>query len=152
MLGGLAGNGVLGLLFSSDLVRRVLYDPSMQSALFLEITPQRNIPLSVAGLVVLSAIHGGLYLRLAPSIPGSRWWRKGLSWGAVIFAMYWAPQEWFIYHTLLGEPLILNVLELSLLSVGCAVEGLVIARCLRRASAVGGAASPGASCPRQENV
>lgn len=134
MLGGFLGNGVLGILFSSQAVRDVLYDPTIQSALFLEVTPHRNIPLSVAGLVVLSAIHGWLYIQFASSIPGSRWWRKGLFWGAVIFAMYWLPQEWFIYHTLLGEPLILNLVELSLLSVGCAVQGLVIARCLRRAS------------------
>lgn len=134
MLGGLAGNAVLGVLFTAAPVRAVLYDPALQSALFLEITLRRNIPLSVAGLVVLSAIHGWLYRQFAPAIPGASWQQKGLFWGLVIFAVYWLPQEWFIYHTLLGEPVVLNVLELGLLSVGCAVEGLVIAGCLRRSS------------------
>jgi hypothetical protein len=127
MFGGFVGNGVLGLLFSSDLVRGVLYDPSIQSALFLEVTPQRNIPVSVAGLVVLSAIHGWLYAQFAPSIPARGWWRKGVFWGVVLFALYWLPQEWFVYHTLLGEPLLLNLLELALLLTGSVAEGTVIA-------------------------
>jgi hypothetical protein len=131
MLGGFVGNGVLGLLFSSEAVRRVLYDPAIQSQLFLEVTPQRDIALSVMGLVVLSAVHGCLYSRFAPLVPGRVWWHKGMNWGGVIWAMYWLPQEWFIYHTLLGEPLLLCLLELSLLSVGSVVEGLVIAWCVR---------------------
>jgi hypothetical protein len=131
MLGGFVGNGVLGLLFSTPVVRSVLYDPRLQSELFIEITPQRNIPVSVAGLIVLSAVHGWFFAQFAGSIPGVAWWRKGLYWGLVIFALYWVPQEWFIYHTLLGEPLLLNLLELSLLLVGSMAEGLVIARCLR---------------------
>jgi hypothetical protein len=40
--------------------------------------------------------------------------------------MYWLFQEWFIYNTLLGEPLILNLLELVILAVGSTVEGIVI--------------------------
>ena len=131
MLGGFVGNGVLGILFSSDVLRSVLYDPTIQSALFLEVTPQRDIPLSVAGLVVLSAIHGWLYARFVTAIPGHGWCQKGASWGAVIFAMFWLPQEWFVYHTLLGEPLLLNLLELTVLSIGSIGEGIVIAACLR---------------------
>jgi hypothetical protein len=86
--------------------------------------------LSVAGLVVLSAIHGWLYACFARAMPGGNWPQKGLFWGAVIFTMFWLPQEWFVYHTLLGEPLLLNLLELTVLSVGSAAEGLVIAGCL----------------------
>ena len=130
MAGGFVGNAALGLMFSSNAVRGILYDPAIQSPLFLEITPQRNIPLSVAGLVVLSAIHGWLYLQFLPAIPGRSWLRKGAYWGVVLFAVYWLPQEWFVYHTLLGEPLVLNALELALLLVGSVVEGLVIARCV----------------------
>lgn len=131
MLGGFVGNGVLGLLFTTDALRSILYDPGIQSPLFLEITPQRNIPLSVAGLVMLSAVHGWLYVRFAPAMPGRNWQQKGVFWGVVIFTMFWLPQEWFVYHTLLGEPLLLNLLELTILSVGSVAEGLVIAACLR---------------------
>ena len=40
--------------------------------------------------------------------------------------MYWLFQEWFIYNTLLGESIILNLLELCILAIGSGVEGLVI--------------------------
>ena len=131
MFGGFVGNGVLGMLFSSDVLRSILYDPAIQSALFLEVTAQRDIPLSVAGLVVLSTIHGWLYVQFAPANPGRGWVQKGVWWGAVIFAMFWLPQEWFIYYTLLQEPLLLSVVELTVLWVGSVAEGLVIAACLR---------------------
>ena len=46
--------------------------------------------------------------------------------------MYWLFQEWFIYNTLLGEPLLLNALELGILMLGSLVEGAVIAFFLAR--------------------
>jgi hypothetical protein len=97
------------------------------TTLFIEITPQRNIPVSVSGLVILSIVHAWLFGVLQPSIPGRTWLRKGLFWGVTIWSMYWLFQEWFIYNTLLGEPLLLNVLELSILMLGSLVEGAVIA-------------------------
>ncbi len=127
LIGGFIGNGVLGAVFSSPPVQAVLYNPEWQSALFIEITPKRNIPVSVAGLVILSVVHAWLFSVLQPSIPGRTWLRKGLFWGVTIWSMYWLFQEWFIYNTLLGEPLLLNVLELSILMLGSLVEGAVIA-------------------------
>ncbi len=132
LLGGFLGNGVLGALFSSPPIRSILYNPAWQSRLFIEVTPQRNIPISVAGLVALSAIHGWLFQVFRPAIPGQTWWRKGLFWGMTIWAMYWLFQEWFIYHTLLREPLLLNALELLILLSGSLVEGVVIAFVLAR--------------------
>lgn len=126
LIGGFVGNGVLGALFSSAPVHRVLYDPMLQSRLFREVTPLRNIPASVAGLVVLSVIHAWLFAIIEPSIPGKTWVGKGAFLGLVIWLMYWVFQEWFIYHTLLGEPVLLNLLELTLLLVGSVTEGLLI--------------------------
>jgi hypothetical protein len=40
--------------------------------------------------------------------------------------MYWLFQERFIYNTLLGKPLLLNLLELSILLIGSLVEGVII--------------------------
>lgn len=40
--------------------------------------------------------------------------------------MYWVFQEWFVYHTLLLEPLLLNLLELVILLIGSIIEGLII--------------------------
>lgn len=131
LVGGFLGNGVLGALFSSSPVRAVLYNPNWQSQLFIELTPTRDIPLSVAGLVILSVVHSWLFAVLSPSIPGRTWARKGLFWGGVIWAMYWLFQEWFIYHTLLREPLLLNALELVVLLLGALMEGVVIAFLLR---------------------
>ena len=46
--------------------------------------------------------------------------------------MYWLFQEWFIYHTLLGEPILLNLLELAILFIGSLMEGVIIAFFLAR--------------------
>ena len=132
LLGGFLGNGVLGAIFSSPPIKAILYNPKWQSQLFIEITPKRNIPVSVAGLVILSIIHAWLFSVLRPSIPGKTWVRKGLFWGLAICLMYWLFQEWFIYHTLLGEPLFLNALELTILTLGSMVEAIVIAFFLAR--------------------
>lgn len=127
MAGGFVGNAALGLLFTSPPVQAVLYDEHLQSSLFLEVTPTRDVAYSVVGLIVLSSIHGLLFKQFEPAIPGKAWWAKGLAWGGVIWAMYWLFQEWFIYHTLLREPLELAAFELAILFFGSLAEGLVIA-------------------------
>lgn len=132
LVGGFIGNGVLGALFSISPIQSILYNPEWQSQLFIEITPKRNIPVSVAGLVLLSIIHAWLFNVLMPSIPGKIWLKKGLFWGLTIWLMYWLFQEWFIYNTLLGEPFLLNTLELTILLLGSLVEGIIIAFFLAR--------------------
>ena len=127
LVGGFLGNGVLGVLFSSAPVQAILYNPLFQSPLFIEITPKRNIPASVGGLIVLSVIHAWLFNVLKPAIPGQAPFQKGFFWGLTIWLMYWLFQEWFIYHTLLGEPILLNLLELTILLTGSLVEGIAIA-------------------------
>ena len=132
LVGGFVGNGVLGALFSSPPIQRILYNPEWQSPLFIAITPKRNIPISVGGLVVLSVIHAWLFDVFHAAIPGRAWLQKGMFWGLTIWLMYWLFQEWFIYNTLLGEPLLLNVLELTILLSGSLVEGIIIAFFLAR--------------------
>ena len=126
-VGGFVGNALLGALFSSPWIRAALYHPAWQSPLFIEITPQRNIAVSVTGLIVLSGLHGALFHQLAPSIPGRCWLAKGLLFGTAIWATYWLFQEWFIYVTLLKEPILLALLELAILLCGSLVEGAAIA-------------------------
>ncbi len=132
LLGGFVSEAVLGALFVNPVIHSILYNPNLQSRMFIEITTQRNLPVSISGLIVLSVIHGWLYVVFAPSIPGGTWFKKGLFWGLTIWLMFWLFQEWFIYHTLLGEPILLNALELALLLVGSCVEGLTIAFVLRK--------------------
>ena len=132
LVGGFIGNGVLGVLFSCSPIQAILYNPGWQSQLFIEITPKRNMPVSVTGLFILSIIHAWLFSVFMPSIPGKTWLKKGLFWGLTIWLMFWLFQEWFIYNTLLGEPLLLNALELAILILGSLVEGIVIAFFLAR--------------------
>lgn len=127
-IGGFVGNALLGAAFSSPWAMDILYNPAWQSPLFMEITPTRNIPLSVVGLIVLFGTHGVFYTMFCSAIPGQTWWRKGLFWGLALWGLYWLAQEWFIYVTLLGEPWPLAVFELVILLFGSLSEGLVIAR------------------------
>lgn len=140
-LGGFVGNAVLGAAFSSPWVQAVLYHPAWQSPLFIEITRTRDIALSVAGLIVLSGLHGVLYQMARPVLPGRNWVKRGALWGGVVWIGYWLFQEWFIYVTLLREPILLALFELAILLVGAVVEGIVIAgvlewRPMRRAGVV----------------
>lgn len=127
-IGGFVGNALLGAAFSSPPVRALLYHPEWQSRLFIDITPQRDIAVSVIGLVVLSGLHGVAYKQVSPSLPGRTWLGKGLAWGVMLWALYWLFQEWFIYVTLLKEPIALALVELAILLLGSMLEGLVIGR------------------------
>jgi hypothetical protein len=127
LLAAFVANGFLGVLFSSSIVQTILYDPQLQSELFLTITPTRNIPVSVAGLIALGGIHGYLFRMLESSLPGNILWKKGVAWGVFIWATYWLAQEWFIYITLLGEPIMLALFELLILFCGSILEGVLIA-------------------------
>ena len=127
LFAGFVSEGILGVLFVNPFIKSILYNPNIQSQLFIDITPQRNLVVSVIGIIVLSIIHAWLYTIFAKSIPGTTWIKKGLFWGLTIWLMFWVFQEWFIYHTLLNEPLILNALELAILLIGSFVEGLIIA-------------------------
>lgn len=130
LIAGFVCQGILGALFMSPPVQSVLYNPEWQSNLFIEITPSRDLFKSIIGLIILSIAHSWLYDILKPSIPGHNWVRKGLFWGFAIWLLYWVFQEWFIYHTLLREPLLLNLLELTILLIGSITEGLIIAKFL----------------------
>lgn len=136
LIAGFVSEGILGAIFSSPFAQSILYNPTLQSPLFIQITPERNFLLSIIGLVILSVIHSWLYFLFVRSIPGNTWKAKGLFWGLTIWLMYWVFQEWFVYHTLLNEPFILNALELAILLLGSLIEGLIIAFAFRKESTV----------------
>ncbi len=126
LFAGFVSEGLLGALFSLPFIKSILYNPQIQSQLFIDTTPLRNISISVAGLIVLSIIHAWLFTIFFSSIPGETWIKKGIFWGFTIWLMFWVFQEWFVYHTLLAEPFILNAVELLILLLGSLVEGLAI--------------------------
>ena len=130
LLAGFVSEGILRALFMSPPIQKILYNPQWQSKLFLEVTPTRDLFPSIAGIVVLSIIHAWLFTVFQKAIPGNNWKSRGLFWGLTIWLMYWVFQEWFIYHTLLKEPILLNMLELTILLAGSFVEGLIIAKLL----------------------
>lgn len=130
LIAGFISEGILGALFMSPPIQGILYNSNWQSKLFLEVTPTRDLFPSIAGIVVLSIAHSWLFTIFQKSIPGETWIKKGLFWGFTIWLLFWVFQEWFIYHTLLNEPLILNFLELTILIIGSFVEGLIISRFL----------------------
>lgn len=129
-IGGFVGNAALGVAFSTTWLKSLLFDPGWQSAAFIDLALQRNVAISVAGLVLLSGVYGVLYAVIAPAIPGHTALRKGLFWGAAIWAAYWLPQEWFVYVTLLREPIVLALVELAVLLGGSLLQGVVIAALL----------------------
>ena len=132
LLGGIISEGIMGAIFMSPPIQKLLYNPDLQSALFLKITPTRELVYSISGMVMLSVIHSWLFYVFQPSVPGRTWLGKGLFWGLSIWLMYWVFQEWFIYHTLLREPILLNLLELTILLVGSLLEGCVISKIIMK--------------------
>ena len=130
IIAGFISEGVLGALFMSSPIQKILYNPNWQSKLFLEVTPTRDLLPSIVGIVILSISHSWLFSVLQKSIPGKNWINKGVFWGMTIWLMYWVFQEWFIYHTLLQEPILLNLVELTILLMGSLVEGLIISKLL----------------------
>lgn len=123
LVAGFVSQGVMGALFLNPWIQPLLYDPTWQSRLYREITPLRDLVPSIVGLVVWGVVPALLHRRLAPTTAP---WVAGLATGAWIWALYWLPQEWFVYVTLLGEPLPLAGVELLLAAVGCAVQGLIL--------------------------
>jgi hypothetical protein len=130
LIAGFISEGVLGALFMSPPIQSILYNPNWQSKLFLEITPTRDLLPSIVGIVILSISHSWFFFIFQPSIPGKTYFQKGLFWGFTIWLMYWVFQEWFIYHTLLREPIMLNLVELVILLAGSVIEGVIISRFL----------------------
>lgn len=130
LVAGFVSEGILGAAFTSSPVQNLLYNPNIQSKLFIEVTPTRDLLPSIVGIIILSIAHSWLFTVFQKSIPGTTWVKRGLFWGFTIWLMYWVFQEWFIYHTLLREPLLLNMVELIILLVGSLVEGLIISRFL----------------------
>jgi hypothetical protein len=118
LIAGTVSEALLGALFMMPPTQSILYNPGIQSRLYIDITPTRNLPLSIGGLVVLGIIHTWLFVVFMRSIPGKAWVKKGLFWG----------------FTMLLEPLLLNLFELVLLLLGSLAEGLIIAFGYRKES------------------
>lgn len=121
---GFASQMVMAPLFLNPVTQGILYNPQLQSRIFLEITPLRNIVPSVIGLMLWGIVPAFLYQRL--DIRSDKKTVRGVYLALWIWLLYWLPQEWFIYVTLLGEPLHLAAFELLLTAIGTIVQGLIL--------------------------
>lgn len=120
---GFVSQGVMGALFMNPWSQAVLGNPGFQSSLYRELSALRPLVPSIIGLVAWGVVPALLHRRLGHSGPR---WRSGLATGAWVWALFWLPQEWFMYVTLIGEPLPLAALELAFAAVGCGVQGLIL--------------------------
>lgn len=135
----------LGALFGNPLVESILYtDQFGQSpkvlSVFLEqeplpaVTPFWDAALDVSRREL--AVHGLLLVwSLALVVvfavvwvprPGT-WWRKGLQFGVAVWAILFLFFEAFVPFNMLGEPIRLVGLELTLQLIAMLLSGMVIA-------------------------
>lgn len=128
ILAGFISEAFMGLIFTSQAIKGLLYNPKLQSEKFIEITSSREVSLTttIIGMILLSGIHSWLFSILHESIPGQTKLKQGLFFGFMIWLVYWLFQEWFVYHTMLGEPILLTLLELAILLAGSLIEGIII--------------------------
>jgi hypothetical protein len=140
---GLAGAVAFfaGLLLFFGPAQGILTDPELQGAkmlrVFFEIEPLPRPfvhPVMLAGLVTFGLIHALVFAVIQPSLPG-RGWRKGLSFGVVLWLLMVLWFEFFMVWNVLGEPLPLVALELALWLGVNLVEGVAIAAVYRPAAA-----------------
>ncbi len=134
LVAGLISNGLLGVIFTSSPVESIIYHPELQSDTFNQVVPHRNVYVTLVGLCILSMIHSLFYAVFYQSIPGTSWLRKGLFWGFTVWAIYWVFQDWFMFHTLLHEPVLLNIFQLTIMLFCSLTEGSIIAFILYQSS------------------
>lgn len=127
IIGGAVGYAVTAAIFSTQAVKEIIFNPDIQSKVFISLLQNGNMPLAAAGLILLSVIHSWLFELLRPSIPGHTWFAKGLFWGLVIWLMFWLFQEWFVFLALVKQPWHLSAFELLLKLPGALIEGAIIA-------------------------
>lgn len=139
LAGGAAFLAALFLLFGP--AQTILADPRLQSPKLLKVFSELEpLPRSgtdpawvAAGVVAFGVLHGLLFALLAPALPG--WgWRKGLSFGVVLWLTMVLWFEFFLLWNVMHEPPLLIGLELALWLAVNLIEGVVIALVYRAGS------------------
>ena len=137
-LAGLAGGVAwfLGILVMFGPAQAVLTDPNLQSAkMIAAFSPEPMAPRSHgspwlvgAGLLCIGVLWGWVYAWIAAAWPGP-WWKRGLRFGAVGWALMVPWFEFYLPWNVLLEPVALVALEMAcwmgvLLWVGLAIAGV----------------------------
>ncbi|HEX5043831.1 MAG TPA: hypothetical protein VFV75_13045 [Candidatus Polarisedimenticolaceae bacterium] len=139
LAGGIAWIGAMLAIFGP--AQRILTDPELQSAKFLEVfggtpPPRMNEApwIVIAGILAITTLWGWVYVGLSRSWTGA-WWRRGLRFGGIAWVLMVPWFEFYLPWNVMREPAILVALEMAcwlgvLLCVGVAIAGME--RALRR--------------------
>ena len=112
----------------------ILSDPAHQSpkvvAVFTTLEPPPlavTTPWAVAlGFLVLATVYSAVYAILSASLPGAGW-RKGVSFGLLLWLVQILWFEFFMLWNVLREPAALVLLELALWLLVTQILGIAIA-------------------------
>jgi hypothetical protein len=137
LAGGVAAAAAwwMGIVLVFGPAQSLLADPARQSAKFLAAFTQPPLPRVAErpealawGLLLVGLIHAATYDWLAGRLPGSLW-RRGLTFGAIAWALMVPWFEFYLPWNVMREPLSLALLEalswlVVLLGVGLALAAV----------------------------
>lgn len=136
VLGGLAGGigWTAGLTIFFGPAQALLGDPSLQSAKFLAAFGTEPLPYTATrtwllpvGLIVLALFHSAVYRVIGRNLPGDGWWRRGLTFGLIAWALSFPWFEFYLPWNVMHEPWPLVALELACWLGTMLVVGLGVA-------------------------
>lgn len=125
--------GALLLLFGP--AQAVLADPAYQSEKFVTVMARlQPLPRAVeapwvlpAGVLAIGALYGLVYHFVRTAFGEKPWWKKGLRFGAVAWALMVPWFEFYLPWNVMREPASLVLLEMALWLGVLLVTGLTIA-------------------------
>jgi hypothetical protein len=159
LAGGVAWFAGIQLFFGP--AQALLADPTLQSAKLLTAFSTEPLPRTIeavwllpAVLLILGVFWGWVYVWLAHGWSGA-WWRRGLRFGVVGWALMAPWFEFYLLWNVLREPALLVALELAcwagvLLGVGLTISGVEAALSRDKQSTAQHLERPGFSRPRVE--
>jgi len=133
LVGGVAWIVSLSIFFG--LGQAILANPLYQSQKFLFVMTQLE-PLPRAaqvwwilpvGLLVIGTLYGIVYHFVRSAFPAWPWWRKGLSFGLLAWALMVPWFEFYLPWNVMHEPFLLVILEMALWLAVLLVVGATVA-------------------------
>jgi hypothetical protein len=88
--------------------------------------PARGSP---AGLLTIGTLFGIVYHAVRRAFSGQPWWKKGLQFGLVSWALMVPWFEFYLPWNVMHEPVLLVMLEMGLWLVVLAIVGIATAGC-----------------------
>lgn len=132
--GGVAWIAAMILFFGP--AQAILANPDFQSHKFLFVVGQMEpLPYTAGswwilplGLLAIGVLYGVVYHFVRRAFPGKPWWKKGIQFGLVAWALMVPWFEFYLPWNVMHEPLMLVILEMLLwlsvlLVVGIAIAG-----------------------------